>query len=198
MRPRMAADLRILPVGRNWNTFRSGSRRPSRRSRGSPTMRAAVLRNTGDEKLEVVDDIEADPTRARRGHDQDRGHRRLPLRPLGDDRHHPAAARRPCSATRAPASSRRSARASPSVQEGDHVIVAWSPPCGHCVNCIARKSPHLCTEIDGQGRSRPRFSMGDTAVFGMAGAGTFAEYMTMPAARARSRSTTTSRSRSPR
>ncbi|MEL7208612.1 MAG: alcohol dehydrogenase catalytic domain-containing protein, partial [Actinomycetota bacterium] len=36
-----------------------------------------------------------------------------------------------------------------SVAEGDHIIVAWSPPCGDCVFCIDRKQPHLCQTLLG-------------------------------------------------
>ena len=34
-----------------------------------------------------------------------------------------------------------------SVKPGDHIIVAWSPPCGTCVFCIDRKQPNLCSNI---------------------------------------------------
>ena len=42
---------------------------------------------------------------------------------------------RSCSATRAPASSRRSARASPTSPSGDHVVLSWWYPCGTCLQC---------------------------------------------------------------
>jgi S-(hydroxymethyl)glutathione dehydrogenase/alcohol dehydrogenase len=67
------------------------------------------------------------------------------------------------------------------VAEGDHVIVAWSPPCGRCVNCTARNSPHLCTEIQFGRQMRPRFLEDGKPLAGMAGTGTFAEYTTLPA-----------------
>ena len=63
---------------------------------------------------------------------------------------------------------------------GDHVIVAWSPPCGKCQSCVERKQPHLCVMIQFAIASLPRFKRGDEDVFGMAGTGTFAEYMTVP------------------
>ncbi|MEO6987234.1 MAG: Zn-dependent alcohol dehydrogenase [Aquihabitans sp.] len=63
---------------------------------------------------------------------------------------------------------------------GDHVIVAWSPPCGKCQSCIERKQPHLCVMIQFAIAGLPRFKRGDEDIFGMAGTGTFAEYMTVP------------------
>ena len=66
------------------------------------------------------------------------------------------------------------------VAEGDHVIVAWSPPCGRCINCVGRHSPHLCTEIQFGKGFAPRFVVNGAPTFGMAGAGTFAEAVTMP------------------
>ncbi len=63
---------------------------------------------------------------------------------------------------------------------GDHVIVAWSPPCGKCQSCVERKQPHLCVMIQFAIAGLPRFKRGDEDVFGMAGTGTFAEYMTVP------------------
>ena len=67
-----------------------------------------------------------------------------------------------------------------SVAVGDHVIVAWSPPCGHCVNCIDRKSPHLCFNIQMVMGGTPHFTRDGNPVFGFAGAGTFAEEMVIP------------------
>ncbi len=63
---------------------------------------------------------------------------------------------------------------------GDHVIVAWSPPCGKCNNCVERKQPHLCVMIQFAIAGAPKFKRGDEDVYGMAGTGTFAEYLTVP------------------
>ncbi len=63
---------------------------------------------------------------------------------------------------------------------GDHVIVAWSPPCGKCNNCVERKSPHLCVMIQFAIAGTPKFTRNGEPVFGMAGTGTFAEYLTLP------------------
>jgi S-(hydroxymethyl)glutathione dehydrogenase / alcohol dehydrogenase len=67
----------------------------------------------------------------------------------------------------------------PGLAEGDHVIVAWSPPCGDCADCVDRKSPHLCQGFL-MNMAVPKYKLGDTDVFGMAGAGTWAEETLMP------------------
>ncbi len=67
-----------------------------------------------------------------------------------------------------------------SVKEGDHVIVAWSPPCGNCPYCVARKQPNLCSNIQMVMGGTPHFRLDGAPVFGMAGAGTFAEEMIIP------------------
>jgi S-(hydroxymethyl)glutathione dehydrogenase/alcohol dehydrogenase len=67
-----------------------------------------------------------------------------------------------------------------SVAVGDHVIVAWSPPCGKCIACVDQKSPHLCVMIQFAVAGTPRFKEGDTDLFGMAGFGTFAESLVVP------------------
>lgn len=64
--------------------------------------------------------------------------------------------------------------------EGDHVIVAWSPPCGGCQYCISFKQPNLCTDVQFAMMGRPNFREGDTPIGSMAGAGTFAERTVIP------------------
>src|SRR2546430_3398277 len=63
---------------------------------------------------------------------------------------------------------------------GDHVIVTFVPPCGQCVNCL-RGQPHLCAIHAIAAFTSPRFRVGDTPVFGYAGLGTFAEELVVPA-----------------
>src|SRR2546423_11433096 len=63
---------------------------------------------------------------------------------------------------------------------GDHVIVTFVPPCGNCVNCL-RGQPHLCAIHAIAAFTSPRFRVGDTPVFGYAGLGTFAEELVVPA-----------------
>jgi len=65
------------------------------------------------------------------------------------------------------------------VKEGDHVIIAWTNPCGYCINCSGRKRPELCSTMYATGALTPRFRRGATEVHGMSGTGTFSEYMTV-------------------
>jgi S-(hydroxymethyl)glutathione dehydrogenase / alcohol dehydrogenase len=57
---------------------------------------------------------------------------------------------------------------------GDHVVVCWSPQCGHCHDCVNGR-PHLCMTYMMDAFVASHFSIGDEPVYGMAGAGTFAE-----------------------
>ena len=66
------------------------------------------------------------------------------------------------------------------VKVGDHVIIAWSPPCGECAFCGPRHQPNLCSNIQMVMGGTPHFRLDSTPVFGMAGAGTFAEEMIIP------------------
>jgi S-(hydroxymethyl)glutathione dehydrogenase / alcohol dehydrogenase len=65
------------------------------------------------------------------------------------------------------------------VKEGDHVIIAWTAPCGFCLNCSGRKAPELCSTMYATGALVPRFRRGTTVVHGMSGTGTFSEYATI-------------------
>ena len=66
------------------------------------------------------------------------------------------------------------------VQAGDHVIIAWSAPCGECAFCGPRNQPNLCSNIMMVAGGTPHFLLDGQPVFGMAGAGTFAEEMIVP------------------
>lgn len=66
---------------------------------------------------------------------------------------------------------------------GDHVIASWLPPCGGCTSC-GRGEPHLCFTHVLSAYTQPRFLVGDTPAFGMAGCGGFAEQMVVPRAAA--------------
>src|SRR2546430_5264484 len=63
---------------------------------------------------------------------------------------------------------------------GDHVIVTFVPPCGNCPNCL-RGQPHLCAIHAIAAFTSPRFSVAGTPAFGYAGLGTFAEELVVPA-----------------
>lgn len=67
-----------------------------------------------------------------------------------------------------------------SVAVGDHVIVAWSPPCGECAYCGPRHQPHLCSNIQMLMSGTPHFLLDGSPVFGMSGTGTFAEQLIVP------------------
>lgn len=66
------------------------------------------------------------------------------------------------------------------VSKGDHVVVAWSPPCGGCAYCIDRKQPNLCSVIQMGAMAIPHFKKGGKDISSMAGTGTFAEQMIVP------------------
>ncbi len=142
-------------------------------------MRAAVLLNTGDEKLELVDDIEVlppGPTDVT-----------IKIEATGvcHSDLHAMNGSLPQGAPFVPGHEGAGiiTEVGADVTElavGDHVIVAWSPPCGKCNNCVERKQPHLCVMIQFAIAGLPRFTRNGEDVFGMAGTGTFAEYMTVP------------------
>src|SRR3954464_6410228 len=60
------------------------------------------------------------------------------------------------------------------VAEGDHVVVCWSPQCGVCKDCVNGQH-QLCMAYMINAFSDAHFQIGTTPMFGMAGAGTFAE-----------------------
>ncbi|HEX6353728.1 Zn-dependent alcohol dehydrogenase [Actinophytocola sp.] len=64
-------------------------------------------------------------------------------------------------------------------EAGDHAVLTFVPPCGNCVNCVGGR-PHLCAVHAIAAFMNPRFKIGDTPVFGYAGTGTFAEELVVP------------------
>jgi S-(hydroxymethyl)glutathione dehydrogenase / alcohol dehydrogenase len=62
---------------------------------------------------------------------------------------------------------------------GDKVIVNWLPPCGSCASCL-RGQPYMCMTHVIAAYIEPRFKVGDTPAFGMAGCGAFAEELVVP------------------
>lgn len=62
---------------------------------------------------------------------------------------------------------------------GDRVIANWLPPCGSCPSCL-RGEPYLCMAHVIAAYLEPRFLVGGTPAFGMAGCGAFAEEMVVP------------------
>ena len=66
------------------------------------------------------------------------------------------------------------------VAPGDHVIIAWSPPCGSCKYCVDFKQPNLCLNMMFVMGGNPQFRHRGDTIGAMAGAGTFAEYTIVP------------------
>ncbi|OWY63514.1 Zn-dependent alcohol dehydrogenase [cyanobacterium TDX16] len=142
-------------------------------------MRGAVLRATGDENLDVVDDLTLDSPGP--------GQVQIDIKATGLC-HSDLSGMTGTIPQPAPAVLGHEGagiitavgEGVTSVQEGDHVIVAWSPPCGSCKFCIDLKSPQLCVNIQFAETVKQKFHQGSEDIFGFAGAGTFAEQTLMP------------------
>ncbi|GAA4636526.1 Zn-dependent alcohol dehydrogenase [Actinoallomurus vinaceus] len=66
------------------------------------------------------------------------------------------------------------------VQPGDHVVINWTPDCGTCAECV-RGEPYLCMTFIALTFGDPRFRLGgDAPAYGMAGCGTWAEELVVP------------------
>jgi S-(hydroxymethyl)glutathione dehydrogenase/alcohol dehydrogenase len=137
-------------------------------------MRAAVLRNIGDDKLDVVDDLElgaVGPTEVRvRIHATGVCHSdvhgmegTIPSMPPSVLGHEGAG------------EVVEVGSAVSAVAVGDHVVIAWSPPCGRCPACVEHGQPHLCTAIQYAAAVTPHLTEAGAPVFSFIGCGTFAE-----------------------
>lgn len=142
-------------------------------------MRAAVLHNIGDETLEVRDDVGLGAVQP--------GQVKVDIRATGVCHSDLSAmtATIPQPAPFVPGHEAAGVVTEvgdgvTAVQPGDHVIVVWTPPCGHCRFCIDRHQPNLCPNILFVIGATPNFTLGDTPVFGMAGVGTFAQSLLLP------------------
>jgi S-(hydroxymethyl)glutathione dehydrogenase/alcohol dehydrogenase len=142
-------------------------------------MRAAVLRNTGDDKLEIRDDIELGPV----------GPGEVKVKIMATGVCHSDVSGMtgiiPQPAPFIPGHEGAGVVAEvgenvTSVQPGDHVIIAWSAPCGHCKFCVDRKQPNLCFNIQMAAAMTPHFYQEGNVIAGFAGTGTWAEEMIMP------------------
>jgi S-(hydroxymethyl)glutathione dehydrogenase/alcohol dehydrogenase len=142
-------------------------------------MRAAVLRNIGDEKLEVVDGLElgvVGPTEVRvRVHATGVCHSdvhglegTLPAQTPSVLGHEGAG------------EVLEVGTSVTGVAVGDHVVIAWSPPCGRCVACVDQQQPHLCVAIQFTAAVTPHITENGTPVFSFIGCGTFAEEIIVP------------------
>ena len=142
-------------------------------------MRAAVLRNTGDEKLEIRDDVELGPVGP--------GEVKVKIEATGVCHSDVSGMNGtiPQPAPFVPGHEGAGIVAEvgegvAGVQPGDHIIVAWSAPCGECRFCIDRKQPNLCINIQFGAAARPHFSQGGAPLAGFAGTGTWAEEIILP------------------
>lgn len=141
-------------------------------------MRAAVLRNTGDETLDVVSDasvVGVEP-----------GFVRVAIKATGVCHSDLSAMNgtipQPAPAVLGHEGAGEIVEVGPgvdSVAVGDHVIVVWVPPCGKCNFCIGGQ-PNLCSEIMMSSGFLPRFIVDGQPAFGMAGTGTFCEEVVLP------------------
>ncbi|MGI9606157.1 MAG: zinc-binding dehydrogenase [Acidimicrobiales bacterium] len=63
---------------------------------------------------------------------------------------------------------------------GDHVVIAFSPPCGACPSCNERAQANLCITGTLTMMAHEQFVWNDQTVGSMAGCGTFAEETIVP------------------
>lgn len=141
-------------------------------------MRAAVLRNTGDETLDVVSDagvVDVEP-----------GFVRVAIKATGVCHSDLSAMNgtipQPAPAVLGHEGAGEIVEVGPGVDNvavGDHVIVVWVPPCGKCSFCIGGQ-PNLCSEVMMSSGFLPRFVVDGQPAFGMAGTGTFCEEVVLP------------------
>jgi S-(hydroxymethyl)glutathione dehydrogenase/alcohol dehydrogenase len=137
-------------------------------------MKAAVLHNVGDDKLDVRDDVTTTAVGA--------GKVRIRIKATGVC-HSDLSAMNGTIPVAVPAVLGHEGAGEiievgagvTSLAEGDHVVVCWSPQCGACKDCV-NGQPQLCMAYMINAFSDAHFMFdGTTPTFGMAGAGTFAE-----------------------
>jgi S-(hydroxymethyl)glutathione dehydrogenase / alcohol dehydrogenase len=141
-------------------------------------MRAAVLRNTGDDKLDVVSDASVAETMP--------GFVRLAIKATGVC-HSDLSTMTGVIPQPAPVILGHEGAGEivevgdnvPDLRIGDRAIVAWVAPCGKCSFCV-HGQPNLCPTILTEAGFVPRFTVGGESVYGMAGTGTFAEEVVLP------------------
>jgi S-(hydroxymethyl)glutathione dehydrogenase/alcohol dehydrogenase len=141
-------------------------------------MRAALLRNTGDEKLDVVSNASVVETAP--------GFVRLKIKATGVC-HSDLSTMTGVIPQPAPVILGHEGAGEvvevgdncPDLRVGDHAIVAWVAPCGKCTFCI-HGQPNLCSTVLMDAGFVQRFKVGDELVYGMAGTGTFCEEVVLP------------------
>lgn len=141
-------------------------------------MQAAVLRETGAERLDVVDDAQVAEVGP--------GQVRVALRATGLC-HSDLSYMRGMIAGPAPAvlgheGAGEIVEIGPGVERlavGDHVVLSFTPPCGHCRYCREGQA-NLCVDIVMVSNREPRFLVDGKPAFGMGGLGTFAQETVVP------------------
>jgi S-(hydroxymethyl)glutathione dehydrogenase/alcohol dehydrogenase len=141
-------------------------------------MRAAVLRNTGDEKLDVVSDAAVVDTAP--------GFVRVAVKATGVC-HSDLSTMTGVIPQPAPVILGHEGAGEivevgagvPGLAVGDHVIVAWVAPCGTCSFCLGGQ-PNLCSTVLMDAGFVQRFTVGGQPVYGMAGTGTFCDEVVLP------------------
>ncbi len=142
-------------------------------------MRAAVLRATGDTDLDVVDNLVTVPVTA--------GKVRVDIQASGIC-HSDLSGMNGTLMQPAPAVlGHEGAGVVTEVGEdvdtlrvGDHVIIAWTPPCGQCPHCTTHGQSHLCRVAMLENAVTPNFLDGDEPIFGFVGTGTFTDETVVP------------------
>lgn len=141
-------------------------------------MLAAVLRNVGDETLDVADDVQTVETGP--------GLVRVAIHCTGVC-HSDLSAMNGTIPQVVPAvlgheGAGEVVEVGPGVDHlavGDHVIVVWVPPCGKCTYCLGGQA-NLCVEVMMGSAIQPRFVVEGVPTYGFAGTGTFAEEVVLP------------------
>jgi S-(hydroxymethyl)glutathione dehydrogenase/alcohol dehydrogenase len=141
-------------------------------------MRAAVLQETGQDKLEVRDDVVANGPGP--------GEVRVKIRATGVC-HSDLSAMTGVLPQPAPFVAGHEGAGEvievgegvTGVNTGDRVVICWVPPCGDCRFCHAGQ-PNLCINIFFTATVTQHFEIGGTPLYGFAGTGTFAEEVVLP------------------
>jgi S-(hydroxymethyl)glutathione dehydrogenase/alcohol dehydrogenase len=141
-------------------------------------MRAAVLRQVGDDKIDIVDTVEVEDTGP--------GMVRVAIKATGVCHSDLSVINgtipsgMPCVLGHEGAG--EVVEVGPGVTDlavGDHVVVVWVPPCGKCKNCLNGRA-YLCEKIMYTTGAMPHFRVDGEPAFGMAGTGTFTEEVLLP------------------
>jgi S-(hydroxymethyl)glutathione dehydrogenase/alcohol dehydrogenase len=141
-------------------------------------MRAAVLRNVGDENLEVLDDVTVI--------DPGPGQVKVKIHATGVC-HSDLSAMTGVIPQPVPAVLGHEGAGEivavgdgvKTVKVGDHVIVAWMPPCGLCKYCLMGKA-NLCIQVFLNVAASMNFASASGPIFGFQGVGTFSEELVLP------------------